>query len=284
MPTGILRYTFFLSFLLFTVPRLEAGCVDSIHIAVHPVKCHGLRNGIIEIAEVYGGVHPFYFSLDGQTYSTRPVFDLLWAGEYNLYVKDSTGCVVMYPVLVPEPEELRVKITVLDSAIIAGEWVQVKATVYPPDADLAYIEWRPSALFGSPNQLTQYIRLLEDTDLAITVRNTNGCIARDMVPVQVEKTNLYFPNVFSPGSTQDNYFTLFAGEGVSRVVSLQVFDRTGNMVYEGRDFLPNDPLQGWNGKWRGRRAPDGVYPWVALIEFLDGSRQRFSGNVTLING
>jgi hypothetical protein len=101
--------------------------------------------------------------------------------------------------------------------------------------------------------------------------------------VAVEQTNLYFPNAFSPDSNQDNYFTLHAGEGVERIVLLQVFNRGGNMVFEKRNFAPNDPQSGWNGKWQGRRAPTGVYPWVAQVQFLDGTKRRYSGGVTLIN-
>jgi len=282
MFTGFLRLT--LLFLLiptsFTV--LRAGCIDSLHIHVQPVKCHGLRNGVIEISEVFGGKTPFYYSLDGKTYSTRPVFDLLWAGEYLLYVRDSTGCEQIYPVLVPEPEELQVKLSVNDSSVIAGTWVQVKATVYPPDTELEAISWRPPALFATQFQLLQNVRIVEDTDIAIEIRNLDGCIARDQLPVVVEQTNLYFPNVFDPGSNQDNYFTLHAGEGVSRIVLMQVFDRAGNLVFEKRNFQPNDPMSGWNGKWQGRLAPAGLYPWVAQIEFLDGNRKRYSGGVTLV--
>ncbi|MBK9338281.1 MAG: gliding motility-associated C-terminal domain-containing protein [Lewinellaceae bacterium] len=263
-------------------PTVRADCTDSVHLTVRPVQCHGLRNGVIEITEIFGGVQPFFFSLDGQSYSTRPEFDLLWAGEYVLHVRDATGCVQTYTVLVPEPEELMVQINIADTSVAAGEWVQLHASVTPPGSVLTAIDWRPPALFANPFNLNQYIHLLEDTDIAIEVRNADGCIARDQLSVTVEQTKLYFPNIFNPVSNQNNYFTLFAGEGVAHIVSLQVYDRLGNLVFERRNFMPNDPLLGWNGKWRGRLAPSGVYPWVGQVEFLDGKRQRYSGNVTLV--
>ena len=282
MSIGILRLTLIFSLTFTSLTLLHSSCIDSLHLTVKPVQCFGLRNGVIEISEIFGGKSPYYFSLDGKSYSTRPVFDLLWAGEYVLYVRDSTGCEQSYPVLVTQPEELRVQLSIDDPSVIAGTWAQVTATVYPPDTKLADISWRPPALFATPFQLVQSVRIMEDTDLAIEIRNEHGCIARDNLPVVVEQTNLYFPNVFDPGSKQDNYFTLHAGEGVSRIMQLQVFDRAGNLVFEKRDFQPNDPQSGWNGKWQGRQAPPGVYPWVAQVEFLDGNRKRFSGGVTLI--
>lgn len=261
----------------------SANCVDSVHINVKPVQCFGLRNGVIEVIEVTGQHPPYYFSLDGQTFSTRPVFDLLWAGEYILYVRDSTGCVREFPVLVPEPEELKVDLDVNDAYIVAGEQFQIKATVYPPNSNLTAIQWRPPALFPVQHQLAQLVSIAENTDFAIEVRNTDGCIARDNLTVPVEQATLYVPNAFSPGSNQNNYFTVFSGEGVARVIYLQVYSRGGHLVFENRNFQPNDPLMGWNGKWRSRPAPAGYYIWIAEVEYLDGDRKRMSGGVALVN-
>ena len=283
MRTELLRYLHSILFISALSAYGFAQGQDSISLKVRPVQCYGLRNGVIEVTEVFWGSAPYYFSLDGQNYSTRPVFDLLWAGEYILHVHDSTGYEREYPVLVTEPEELRVKLTVDDSSIVAGEWFHMKATVYPVGTALAAIDWRPPNLIMAPNQLTQLVRINDSTNFAIEIRNTAGCIARDNISVEVEKSNLYFPNVFDPNSNQDNYFTLFAGDGVDRIQYLQIFGRNGQLVFEKRNFMPNDPLSGWNGKWRGGLAPAGTYVWVAQVAFLGGKVQVYSGNVTLIN-
>ena len=283
MPNRLPLSFLILLLLLFISLWARANCVDSVHLQVKPVQCFGLRNGVIEVVEVIGQHPPYYFSLDGQTFSTRPVFDLLWAGEYILYVRDSTGCIKKFPVLVPEPEELKVDLDVNDAYIVAGEQFQIKATVYPANSALTAILWRPPALFPVQNQLVQSLSIADDTDFAIEVRNTEGCIARDNLSIQVEQTQLYAPNAFSPGSNQNNYFTVFSGEGVARVLYLQVYSRGGHLVFENRNFQPNDPLMGWNGKWRNRLAPPGYYVWIAEVEYLDGDRKRISGGVALVN-
>ncbi|MEQ1744742.1 MAG: gliding motility-associated C-terminal domain-containing protein [Saprospiraceae bacterium] len=271
-------------FFLSALPTTShAGCTDSVHVTVNPVQCHGLRNGVIEVTEIFGGTDPYYFSLDGQTYSTRPVFDFLWAGNYVLHVRDSTGCVRRYPVTVTQPEELQVALNAGDTNnLTSGDWLQLTASVHPPGTVVTSISWRPPALFTSQFQLNQTVRVLEDTDFAVEIQNANGCIARANLSVKVKKTNLYFPNVFSPASQQNNYFTLFSDDGVARITLLQIYDRSGALVFEKRNFLPNDPLQGWNGKWNGRLAPSGVYPWVGSVEFQDGKRKRFTGSITVI--
>lgn len=283
MPNRLPSFILTLILPLFVTSWGRASCVDTVLLNVKPVQCFGLRNGVIEVTEVHGYYPPYYFSLDGQTFSTRPVFDLLWAGEYLLHVRDSTGCVKVFPVMVPEPEELKVDLDVNDNSIKAGEEFQIKATVYPPTTQLTAILWRPPSLFPNQNQLVQTVSVAEDTDFAIEIRNANGCIARDNLSVTVEQINLYVPNAFSPGSNQNNYFTLFSGEGIKRVVYLQVYGRSGHLIFENRNFQPNDPLMGWNGKWRNRLAPPGYYVWMAEVEYLDGSRERLKGGVALVH-
>lgn len=283
MPATFLRFTLVSVLFLSFISQAKADCVDTVLLKINPVQCYGLRNGSIEILEVAGGISPFYYSLDGSSYSTRPLFDLLWAGEYVLHVRDSSGCVKKFQLLVPEPDELKVKLSISDTSVVAGEIIQLKATVMPAGSVLTAIQWRPPDMFTAQHQLSQIIRAIKDTDFAIEVTNANGCEARDNLSMVVEKTNLYFPNIFSPGSNQNNYFTLFSGEGVSQIRLLRVYNRAGQLMFEQRDFQPNDPLRGWNGKAAGRLAAAGVYTWAAVVEFADGHQEQFSGNVTLMN-
>lgn len=260
-----------------------AECVDSIDVEINAVQCYGLRNGIIHVDTVYGGERPFFYSIDGQSFSTNPTFDHLWPGNYILYVRDASNCIKQWPVNVPEPEEIRVHLLAEKDTVMAGEPVELKAVVTPEATPLTAIEWRPPDLFQQQDSLVQRVIISETTTFAVEVRTKGGCLARDQTTVEVEKTNLYFPNIIKPGSNQDAYFTIFAGDGVSRIVMMQVYSRGGGMVFERRDFAPNDPIRGWNGRWQGKYVQPGVYPWTAIVEYLDGKQKYFQGNVTVVN-
>ena len=173
------------------------------------------------------GNPPYYFSLDGQSYSTRPTFDRLAAGEYTLRVKDESGCTKAWTIVMSEPELLQVKLRSTDTLVVAGTAFSLLAEVVPQPVTLQSIAWRPPDLFAIANTLTQRLFIQQTTTFAIEVQDENGCIARDQVTVQVEEANLYFPNVIKPSSNQDAYFTLFAGEGVARIVTLQIYSRVG---------------------------------------------------------
>lgn len=260
-----------------------SACVDSVRLDINSVKCYGLRNGIIIVDTVFGGEKPFFYSIDGQSFSTNPLFDRLWPGDYTVYVRDASGCIKQWQANVPEPEELTVGLFADFDTVTAGEPVQLRAVITPPDVPIEAIEWRPPGLFQVQNATMQTVKISETTTFAVEVRTDEACVARDQLTVFVEKTNVYFPNVIKPGSNQDAYFTLFAGEGVARIVSMFIYSRGGGVVFERSDFPPNDPLKGWNGRWGNKPAQPGVYPWVTVIEFLDGTRKQFLGTVTVVN-
>jgi hypothetical protein len=54
------------------------------------------------------------------------------------------------------------------------------------------------------------------------------------------------------------------------------------MVFEKKDFPPNDPTFGWNGKRQNRELQPAVYVYFAEIEFTDGEIIIKKGDVTLV--
>lgn len=269
--------------LLVTAEAARASCVDSVRLTIRSVQCHGLRNGAILIDTVYGGEKPFYYSTDGLTFSTRPLFEDLWSGNYTVYVRDASGCVIQKSAFVPEPEDLMVKIFASDTTVERGVEVKLRAEVTPDNIALRAVNWRPPYLFDLPNSLEQSIRLSESTTIAIEVQDFHNCVAHDHIDINVDQTNVYFPNAIKTNSNSDAYFTAFSGEGVARVLNLQIYNRAGGLVFERQNFPPNDPLKGWNGRSKGKYVQSGVYPYIAVIEYLDGRKKAFQGSVTVIN-
>jgi hypothetical protein len=269
--------------LLLAAHSLSATCVDSVHFSVRPVQCYGLRDGILRVDSVFGGAAPFYYSIDGQTFSTNPLFERLWAGQYTLTVRDASGCARQWPLTVTEPEELKVQIFASESLLPAGKPFQLQAEYAPAEALVTFVEWQPAALFSASQQLSQTLRISESTLFSVEIRDKNGCSARHEWQVEVESPHLYFPNAIRPSGQTDGYFTLFSDESVARIASLQVYSRGGGLVFERQDFLPNDPLRGWGGRWRGKLVQPGVYPWVAVVEYLDGRQERHQGTVTVVH-
>jgi hypothetical protein len=70
-----------------------------------------------------------------------------------------------------------------------------------------------------------------------------------------------------------------------RIELLEIYDRWGNLVYQGKDgfsFERNNQLSGWDGEFKGRQVVPGVYAWRVLALWLDGSRTNHAGDVTVL--
>jgi len=58
---------------------------------------------------------------------------------------------------------------------------------------------------------------------------------------------------------------------------MKIFDKYGNLVYD-RD----DGTNGWDGSIGGSPAPADVYLYTIEVQYQDGSRELFKGNVMLM--
>ena len=60
------------------------------------------------------------------------------------------------------------------------------------------------------------------------------------------------PNVFSPnGDGLNDIFTLFTDSDVKEITLLEIYTRWGDLVFRKKNYLPNVPTEGWDGKFAG---------------------------------
>jgi gliding motility-associated-like protein len=145
--------------------------------------------------------------------------------------------------------------------------------------------WRPnyelsctacSTTVATPKQNTQYI---------LTVTNASGCSRADSITVFVicNDKNIFIPNTFSPNGDGMNDVFYVRGKGLFSIKSIRIFNRVGQLVFERRDFSPNDPSVGWNGRVFDQK-PVGTDSYLYVVEVLCENSYliKLQGNVTLI--
>ena len=116
-------------------------------------------------------------------------------------------------------------------------------------------------------------------DAALT--SSIGCDS--LVHLDLQFYQVFFPNAFSPNNDGHNdSFTIFGGNDLTEIVSLQVFDRWGNLVFHGKNLPPNDPNAGWRGLHNGQPVPNGLYVYTTQLLMDDGKTHPFSGSVVLL--
>ncbi len=246
--------------------------------SINPARCHGEASGSLE-ASASGGRPPYEFSLDGQIFQGVPRFDNLPAGNYTLSVRDSEGCRLNRNVSVGEPPPLQVE---AGGAIEVELGYDVQLQALANGNALAY-SWQPAEGLSCTDCSSPVLMPLRSGWYTVRAEDENGCVAVDSVRVSLsEERPVYIPNAFSPnGDGRNDHFAAHPGPGGRQVTSLKVFNRWGALVFAQENLSSGIPVLQWDGMFRNQPAPSGVYTYVIEVEFIDGSRSRYSGSVSL---
>lgn len=140
-----------------------------------------------------------------------------------------------------------------------------------------YFSWSPASLIDAPNTANPVATLPEPTDLVLTTYTDIGCETRDTIKVRVYKgPEIYVPNAFTPNGDGKNDRLHFLAIGMRSVTYCRIFNRYGQLVYEGNIG------DGWDGTINGVAQPAGSYVWmVAGIDFAGQPHQK-KGHLLLI--
>ncbi len=248
------------------------------------VGCFGGHNGTITIAGS-GGTPPYRYALNDGAWNGSSVQIGLSAGIYTPRIQDKNGCIAdLAPVEITQRPAIGLDLgpTI---RIELGETTQLFAQVSNAADPVEYF-WNPAdslllSCLDCPDPLVD--TLVFEHWFELTVVDAFGCVAENRVLVVVEKPRKVFvPTAFSPNGDGSNDLLLVHGQSTTKVISFRVFDRWGELLYEGNDFPLNDPASGWDGNFRGQPMDPGVYVWVLEVEYRDGVREVYKGDTTLI--
>jgi len=144
--------------------------------------------------------------------------------------------------------------------------------------------WTPSSLLSCSSCAFPNGVASSTTTYLIKVTSDSGCIGKDSITIFVEckDANFLLPTAFTPNNDYLNdYFYPFT-RGVKSIIRFSIYDRFGNLVYEARNFPPNDKSFGWNGKVNTEDQSTSVF--VYYIEALCDSGEKLykKGSVVLI--
>jgi gliding motility-associated-like protein len=267
---------------LFLTVETPAKCrgADSLNIKVHEgnfATLTPLDTGICPRAPIHftaaGGVKyewtPDLFLSDPS--APDPVANPVTSVEYTMIATDQFGCTdTLKAEVIVHPD------AVLDMdgpfTIYPGESVQMNAY-----GNTLYFKWFPPLGLTSTTIANPVASPEVNTRYFVTGVTEFGCAVRDSVDVYVEsETILDIPNAFSPGS-QPNSEIKIIKRGIASLKYFRIFNRWGQMLFETKDIN-----QGWDGQFKGKAQPLGVY--VYMVEAVTNTGKKFTkqGNITLI--
>lgn len=93
------------------------------------------------------------------------------------------------------------------------------------------------------------------------------------------KANVYIPNLITNDNSGENArFTVFTGSyEITKVLSMDCSDKSGNLLFHKENFLPNTPEYGWNGIKTDGTAYQGSFNYEVMVQFVDGQIKTYIG-------
>ncbi|MEN9951392.1 MAG: hypothetical protein RLY85_2144 [Bacteroidota bacterium] len=237
-----------------------------------PIRLNAIANGNALSALA------FSWQINGVSYSGKsisPVFNA--PGNIPIRLLANT---VSCPGLVDTIQ----KTVVVQSQIKGIKYEPVNATINQqvllearPGAS-AY-SWIPGIGLENARIRTPKAKLTGELTYTIQMTTAGKCLTVDTLLVRVFKqVDILVPKAFTPNYDGKNDFLFPVLVGLDRLIQFSVFDRWGNLVYLQKD----NGNKGWDGTYRGRPAPAGIYIWMAEAAAIDGAIVRRNGNTMLI--
>jgi gliding motility-associated-like protein len=257
---------------------------DSLALSTETVDnlCFGDRDGEIRINGT-GGTYPYQFSLDGQSYSNSNRFVGLEADNYTIFVRDANGCLYNEDITITQPDEFTIE-AINDLDIEFGDAAVLDVTASNGANPIMYV-WTPAAFLScSDCQSPVADSLSVDTYFEVFATDNNGCTAESGMYVRVNTPRYVFiANGFTPNDDGNNdVLYVQGGRGTVEVLSFQVFDRWGELVYQTMNSPLNDENFGWDGTYKGQDMNGGVFVWAVEVLFEDGKTVTYKGSTVLI--
>lgn len=101
---------------------------------------------------------------------------------------------------------------------------------------------------------------------------TAGCTdsISDLIDISAVK-GLFFPTAFAP-AVGDEGVSRFQPKGVGlHTYAIKIYDEWGTCVWSSDKLIEGKPAEYWDGTFKGRPLPKGVYNWQVRAVFIDGT-------------
>jgi gliding motility-associated-like protein len=251
--------------------------------------CNGINTGAIVIGKdkIKNASGIIEFSLNDSTFTKdinlSGVFSNLEGRRWHtVWVRDKSGCVDSASAYLNGFPPLAIDAGP-DREIDLGDSTHTAVTTNA--YKLLDIKWTHPESVSCDTCGDVFLKPFENTLYTITATGPEGCTAETHVSVHVKiDKRVFVPNVFSPNSDgMNDYFYPYVSKNVRKVSYFRVFTRWGEQVFENKNFLPDTSERvGWNGVFRGDEATTGVFVWTMEIELLNGNKELYKGDVTLM--
>lgn len=242
----------------------------------HP-SCFGFQNGKINVELIKGNYNTYSYYLNSE-FSKIGKFYNLKADNYHIKAKDNIGCQYDTFIKLIEPEKLNLRIDPKDTIIDLGESITYSYQIKNLKTEISNLLWAPNSGLSCSDCSNPNANPYTTSTYILTILDSNQCEISDTAILRIKDETAYFvPNIFTPNGDNQNDELKVYGKNISKA-ELSIFNRWGEKVFESK----NANLKGWNGEYKSKKSPQGVYSYTIMIEFLNLKKVESKGSITLI--
>ncbi|MDB5202470.1 MAG: hypothetical protein JWQ27_1879 [Ferruginibacter sp.] len=165
-----------------------------------------------------------------------------------------------------------------DVLVVSGDQAQLLATT---TGQISSILWTPPTGLNATNILNPIVKPASNsgsTTYTVTVRSALGCSVSDDLVVTVIPYCIKVKNAFTPnGDGNNDLWQVYDDYGCLKNVTVHVFNRYGNKVYESKDYK-----NGWDGRYNNKSVPDGTYYAVVDFTLITGRVFTVKSDLTIL--
>lgn len=212
-------------------------------------------------------------------------------GVYDVTVTSPFNCMdnTSVEVEVLESAEVSLEISASANPIFPGEEITFIAEAVNPGFNPIY-EWviNGNVVYSGSSNTYTTSNITGDATVICRLYTEESCFIPEpaesnSLTIKVRSVEIYLPNSFYPNSTHgNNEFKVISISSSIADYQMNIYNRWGENI-----FSTSDPTEGWDGTYKGKEAPAGVYVYVIDYTVFDsdtgdGNAAHKSGTVTLL--
>ncbi len=213
-------------------------------------------------------------NLEGQNITVEPTTPTTYTVTYTY----GDGCVLTASKNIVVYPYYTVLLTAEKDTVYATETINISASVSPALSDPVF-KWTQNGNIVGGSGSTLSVKASDGPidNFTATLITPEGCEYTPNIQIVVLPIKYEMPNAFTPnGDGINETFRPAIIEGYE-FERLQVFNRWGNLIYEG-----TSPFKGWDGTFKEREMPPDAYPFAMRLKLPDGRIKLVKGDVTLL--
>ncbi len=261
----------------------EDNDFSSFSIALGPAICDQDWVDILDITAM-GGIAPYRVFIDGVELADNTSLGTIDLGSHNILLLDANGCEKDSTILVEGITPLSLDYT-SNFNVNFGEEIELLIESNKT-LDDANITWISDPALSCIDCFSPIFTATQNQSLSFSVIDADGCEREGTIQINIsENNNVFIPNIISEQSSQsiNESFTIYSTNAlINRVITMNIYDRWGNLVFAKKDFPANDANQGWQPARDTPMIVPGVYVYLVEFERFDGTIQIRSGDITVV--